>query len=178
MSTTTGGRGARVLVAGRLRHRVRERVPRPGGVFRETDVSRSGRRSVQRSIGRDAAAWGGDSRTLRSTSGCGSLEGVERLRTAVERQAQELARRERALETREREVDLLRARIGDARRDTSLRAGPAMQEVLEMAARVAPLDTTVLVYGESGTGKEFMVRLIHEQSPRASGPFVSVNAPR
>ena len=47
--------------------------------------------------------------------------------------------------------------------------------MLELAARVAPLDTTVLVYGESGTGKEFIVRLIHDQSPRATGPFVSVN---
>ena len=50
-----------------------------------------------------------------------------------------------------------------------------MQEVLELAARVAPIDTTVLVYGESGTGKEFIVRMIHEQSPRAAAPFVSIN---
>jgi transcriptional regulator with PAS, ATPase and Fis domain len=50
-----------------------------------------------------------------------------------------------------------------------------MQDVLELAARVAPLDTTVLVYGESGTGKEFVVRLIHDQSPRAAAPFVSIN---
>jgi transcriptional regulator with PAS, ATPase and Fis domain len=50
-----------------------------------------------------------------------------------------------------------------------------MQDVLELAARVAPIDTTVLVYGESGTGKEFIVRMIHEQSPRAGAPFVSIN---
>jgi transcriptional regulator with PAS, ATPase and Fis domain len=50
-----------------------------------------------------------------------------------------------------------------------------MQEVLELAAQVAPLDTTVLVNGESGTGKEFVVRMIHEQSSRASGSFVSIN---
>jgi transcriptional regulator with PAS, ATPase and Fis domain len=50
-----------------------------------------------------------------------------------------------------------------------------MQDVLELAGRVAPLDTTVLVYGESGTGKEFVVRLIHDQSPRAGAPFVSIN---
>ena len=37
-----------------------------------------------------------------------------------------------------------------------------MQDVLELAARVAPLDTTVLVYGESGTGKEFIVRMIND----------------
>jgi len=40
---------------------------------------------------------------------------------------------------------------------------------------VAPIDTTVLVYGESGTGKEFIVRMIHEQSPRAAAPLVSIN---
>jgi two-component system response regulator HydG len=33
----------------------------------------------------------------------------------------------------------------------------------------------VLVYGESGTGKEFIVRLIHDQSPRAAAQFVSIN---
>ena len=38
-----------------------------------------------------------------------------------------------------------------------------MQDVLELAASVTPLDTTVLVYGESGTGKEFIVRMIHDQ---------------
>src|SRR6185295_18462224 len=45
----------------------------------------------------------------------------------------------------------------------------------ELAARVAPIDTTVLVCGESGTGKEFIVRMIHDQSSRAAAPFVSVN---
>src|SRR5687767_4676231 len=50
-----------------------------------------------------------------------------------------------------------------------------MDDVLDFAAQGAPIDTTVLVYGESGTGKEFIVRLIHEQSPRASQPFLSVN---
>jgi len=40
---------------------------------------------------------------------------------------------------------------------------------------VAPLDTTVPVYGESGTGTEFSARMIHEQSPRAGAPFVSIN---
>jgi transcriptional regulator with PAS, ATPase and Fis domain len=50
-----------------------------------------------------------------------------------------------------------------------------MQEVLELAARVVPIDTTVLAYGESGTGKEFIVRMIHDQSARAAAPFISVN---
>ena len=89
---------------------------------------------------------------------------------------QDLAKRERSLENRERELDVLRERI--ARHTESkhfIARSTAMQDVLELAARVAPIDTTVLVYGESGTGKEFIVRMIHDQSARASAPFVSVN---
>jgi len=75
-----------------------------------------------------------------------------------------------------RELDLLRANVARQATAKHFIAGSAgMQEVLELAACVAPLDTTVLVCGESGTGKEFIVRLIHDQSPRARGPFVSIN---
>ncbi len=77
---------------------------------------------------------------------------------------------------RARELDLLRASVARQAAAKHFIAGSVgMQDVLELAACVAPLDTTVLVYGESGTGKEFIVRLIHDQSPRARGPFVSVN---
>jgi transcriptional regulator with PAS, ATPase and Fis domain len=87
-----------------------------------------------------------------------------------------LDKRERLLERRERELNLLRDRINRHAVSKNFVAGSqAMRDVLELAARVAPLDTTVLVHGESGTGKEFIVRLIHDQSPRAAGPFVSIN---
>ncbi len=52
---------------------------------------------------------------------------------------------------------------------------PAMVEVYKLVARVAGLDTTVLVQGETGTGKELVARAIHYASPRADGPFVVVD---
>ena len=50
-----------------------------------------------------------------------------------------------------------------------------MRRVYEALRRVAPSNTTVMVRGESGTGKELAARAIVAQSPRARGPFVSVN---
>ena len=127
--------------------------------------------------GRDADSWGAALADLRfDFQGADLASEVERLREAAKRQVADLTRRERVLERREREFDLLRARVARHAASRSFVAGSqAMQDVLELAGRVAPLDTTVLVYGESGTGKEFIVRLIHDQSPRAAGPFVSVN---
>jgi len=47
--------------------------------------------------------------------------------------------------------------------------------VLQLAATVAPTDSTVLLQGESGTGKEVVARYIHEMSGRDTKPFLSVN---
>ena len=52
---------------------------------------------------------------------------------------------------------------------------PRMLEVLSAVRRVASTNATVLIEGESGTGKELLARMIHRQSPRASGPLISVN---
>ncbi len=52
---------------------------------------------------------------------------------------------------------------------------PASQQLLELAARVARSDSTVLISGESGTGKEVLAQYIHQQSPRADKPFVAIN---
>jgi DNA-binding NtrC family response regulator len=128
-------------------------------------------------IGKDAGSWGDALEALRfDFQGVDLGVEVERLREAAHRRLQEIDRRERHVAKRERELNLLRERVARHAAAKHFIAGSAaMQEVLELAARVAPLDTTVLVYGESGTGKEFIVRLIHDQSPRASGPFVSIN---
>jgi two-component system, NtrC family, response regulator HydG len=52
---------------------------------------------------------------------------------------------------------------------------PSMRNLVELACRVAPVDSTILITGESGTGKERIARLVHERSERASGPFITVN---
>src|SRR3989475_13079436 len=50
-----------------------------------------------------------------------------------------------------------------------------MQALYQMIETVAQIQSTVLVTGESGTGKELVARAIHDLSPRAERPFVSVN---
>ena len=50
-----------------------------------------------------------------------------------------------------------------------------LREVLENVERVAPLDSTVLIYGETGTGKELIARAIHDCSNRKNRPLVKLN---
>ena len=51
----------------------------------------------------------------------------------------------------------------------------SMQEVFRLVRKVAPTDTTVLVYGESGAGKEMVARSVHQLSRRASRPMLAIN---
>jgi len=69
-------------------------------------------------------------------------------------------------------------------RETLMKKGPlskiigqslSMRQVVSLVARVAVLDTTVLITGESGTGKELIADALHGLSPRATGPFIKVN---
>ncbi len=52
---------------------------------------------------------------------------------------------------------------------------PVMKEILEIVQQVAPTRATVLLGGESGTGKEVIAKAIHQLSPRAKLPFVTVH---
>src|SRR2546422_10084175 len=52
---------------------------------------------------------------------------------------------------------------------------PAMKEVLDLVQQVAPARSTVLLQGESGTGKELIANVIHQLSPRARQPMVTVH---
>ncbi len=52
---------------------------------------------------------------------------------------------------------------------------PCMHEVLDIVRQVAPTRATVLILGESGTGKELIAKAIHQMSPRARQPLVTVH---
>jgi Nif-specific regulatory protein len=84
--------------------------------------------------------------------------------------ALENARRMESLEQENRrlqeEISLEHNMVGDS---------PRMRDVYQFIARVAPRDTTVLIYGESGTGKELVARAIHRTSGRANKPCVAIN---
>ena len=65
---------------------------------------------------------------------------------------------------------------GEARlRHEMIGESPAMRQVYDFIAKVAPTEASVLIEGENGTGKELAARAIHLNSPRADKPFVAVN---
>jgi DNA-binding NtrC family response regulator len=50
-----------------------------------------------------------------------------------------------------------------------------MNKLLAVIRRVAPTDSTLLIYGPTGTGKELLARAVHHQSNRHAGPFIDIN---
>jgi DNA-binding NtrC family response regulator len=66
----------------------------------------------------------------------------------------------------------LRRRVG---KHELVWTGEAMRRVMTQIDRVAASESRVCIYGETGTGKELVARTLHEKSPRAAGPFVTLN---
>ncbi len=52
---------------------------------------------------------------------------------------------------------------------------PAMQEVFRTVGRLSRTSISILITGETGTGKDLLARVLHQHSPRSSGPFVAIN---
>jgi len=86
------------------------------------------------------------------------------VKKAFEKQA--LINENRAFKRAQRERGSVRNIIGHSDK---------MQAVYQMIETVAEVQSTVLVTGESGTGKELVARAIHDLSPRAEKPFISIN---
>ncbi len=92
--------------------------------------------------------------------------------------AKAVAQREMSLK-----MERLSAQIDSYEADNAYRYGMGeiigasapMKEVFETINKVAPTDSTVLIFGESGTGKELVARAIHQKSRRPKGPFISVH---
>ncbi len=70
---------------------------------------------------------------------------------------------------------LLKAKLKASRPGGMLGTSPAMRSALELISQVAPSLANVLIDGESGTGKGLAALALHQQSDRASGPFVHLN---
>jgi len=80
------------------------------------------------------------------------------------------------LATLEKENDALRRRMAtEGQFGQMIGRSAEMRRAFEMADRVAPTDSTVLILGESGTGKDLLAQEIHARSPRAAKPYVAVN---
>ena len=80
------------------------------------------------------------------------------------------------LATLEKENDALRRRMAtEGQFGQMIGRSAEMRAAFEMADRVAPTDSTVLILGESGTGKDLLAQEIHARSPRGAKPYVAVN---
>lgn len=93
---------------------------------------------------------------------------VEELKLIVKKtlEKQELIVENRAFKRAQRERGSIKNIIGNSAR---------MQSIYQMIETVAEVQSTILLTGESGTGKELVARAIHDLSPRAERPFISIN---
>ena len=81
----------------------------------------------------------------------------------------------RALQTRELAAENRHLKQQIEGRDEMVGQSPALTEIRNQIARVAPTNGRVLILGESGTGKELIARAVHKMSHRAKNSFVKVN---
>ncbi len=93
---------------------------------------------------------------------------TEELRRVVKQAGEELHWKKEARELRRQ----LRRLTG---LDNIIGQSPKMRAIFELIQTVAPQTSRVLITGESGTGKELVARAIHENSARASAPFITIN---
>lgn len=102
-------------------------------------------------------------------------ETLEQLNQDLRDKIEKLSRQKRVLRT------MGSPAISELQRDSQLHlaslcgSSPAVQEMIATVRKVASSQATVLICGESGTGKSLLAELIHRNSPRAEGPFITVH---
>jgi transcriptional regulator with PAS, ATPase and Fis domain len=94
------------------------------------------------------------------------------LEVALEVAARKLKQAERKLRAHEQQLAPFSAEVETAGLTVK---SPAMDKVIELAQRVARVDSTVLISGESGVGKERIAHFIHDRSERSVRGFVAIN---
>src|SRR5580698_4287713 len=82
----------------------------------------------------------------------------------------------RAIDWRELRLQNARLRTEASLGRTIVADSPAMKRVMDVVARVAPKDVTVLLTGESGAGKDVVATVLHAHSRRADRPLIRFNA--
>jgi two-component system response regulator PilR (NtrC family) len=99
----------------------------------------------------------------------------ELLKEKVARALGKIQREAEAQTLKDENEALIKGQRARGRLSNIIGRSDRMKAVFQMIETVAQVPSTVLVNGESGTGKELVARAIHDLSPRAQKPFVSVN---
>jgi PAS domain S-box-containing protein len=96
--------------------------------------------------------------------------------TVILRNVHDRVEAEQKIQSLTAETELLREELQALHHDdTLLGESPALRQVLQDIAQVAPTDATVLIVGETGTGKELVARAIHQAGHRRERPLITVN---
>ncbi|GLH73408.1 sigma-54-dependent Fis family transcriptional regulator [Geothrix limicola] len=123
-------------------------------------------------FGRAREEWGEDRAAELRFFDQGRLE--ECLDISIHRVTETLKAAERKIKEHRKALTQV-TEVGDEPELGIVARSAAMRQLVDLAKRVARVDSTVLITGESGSGKERIARLVHEESTRAGGPFIPVN---
>jgi two-component system response regulator HydG len=114
-------------------------------------------------VGKDEASWGSDLAAHLTYFSADDIKGK------IKNLTNQLRSVTRALEANTRRLSTLeRPPLVEVR-------SPAFTRVIELATRIAPFESSVLITGESGVGKEVVARLIHSRSIRSKGLLLAIN---
>jgi PAS domain S-box-containing protein len=125
--------------------------------------------------GLEARPRGGPAFFAEATLSHYASKGEDRF-TLILRDINDRVEAEARIRTLEQRAEVLREELVRVQGfDAIVGDSPALLRALEDVAKVAPMDTTVLLLGETGTGKELFARAVHEAGPRRARPLITVN---